>query len=149
MKRFLLGFVTAVIIGGGYLYSSGLLAPPWAGTQKGPAPAPAHQADAPSPQAGPPVEVAVYTVKPQKVVFTKDLAGRTSAYQVAEIRPQVTGIILKRMFTQGGIVKKGSSFIRLIPPLTRLHMNPRQQVWCVPRRMSKLWRPSLPDIAAW
>jgi membrane fusion protein (multidrug efflux system) len=115
MKRFLLGFVTAVIIGGGYLYSSGLLAPPWAGTQKGPAPAPAHQADAPSPQAGPPVEVAVYTVKPQEVVFTKDLAGRTSAYQVAEIRPQVTGIILKRMFTQGGIVKKGQQLYQIDP----------------------------------
>ena len=115
MKHFLLGFVTAVIIGGGYLYSSGLLAPPWAGTQKGQAPAPAQQADAQSPQAGPPVEVAVYTVKPQEVVFTKDLAGRTSAYQVAEIRPQVTGIILKRMFTQGSIVKKGQQLYQIDP----------------------------------
>ena len=115
MKHFLLGFVTAVIIGGGYLYSSGLLAPPWAGTQKSQAPAPAQQADAQSPQAGPPVEVAVYTVKPQEVVFTKDLAGRTSAYQVAEIRPQVTGIILKRMFTQGSIVKKGQQLYQIDP----------------------------------
>ena len=115
MKRFLLGFVTAVIIGGGYLYSSGLLAPPWAGEQKGQASAPAQQAGAQSAQAGPPVEVAVYTVKPQEVVFTKDLAGRTSAYQVAEIRPQVTGIILKRMFTQGSLVKKGQQLYQIDP----------------------------------
>jgi membrane fusion protein (multidrug efflux system) len=115
MKHFLLGFVTAVLIGAGYLYSSGLLAPPWAGTQKGPAPAPVQQADAQSSQAGPPVEVAVYTVKPQAVVFTKDLAGRTSAYQVAEIRPQVTGIILERMFTQGSIVKKGQQLYQIDP----------------------------------
>ncbi len=115
MKHFLLGFVTALLIGGGYLYSSGLLAPPWAGAQKGRAPAPAQQADAHSLQAGPPVEVAVYTVKLQEVVFTKDLAGRTSAYQVAEIRPQVTGIIFKRMFTQGSIVKKGQQLYQIDP----------------------------------
>ncbi len=115
MKHFLLGFVTALLIGGGYLYSSGLLAPPWAGAQKDQAPAPAQQADAQSLQAGPPVEVAVYTVNSQEVVFTKDLAGRTSAYQVAEIRPQVTGIILKRMFTQGSIVKKGQQLYQIDP----------------------------------
>lgn len=112
MKRFLLGFITAVIIGGGYLYSSGQLALPWAGEQKGQAQASATQAHA---QAGPPVEVAVYTVKPQEVVFTKDLAGRTSAYQVAEIRPQVTGIILKRMFTQGSLVTKGQQLYQIDP----------------------------------
>lgn len=112
MKRFLLGFVTAVLIGGGFLYFSGQLALPWAGEQKDQAPASASQAPA---QAGPPVEVAVYTVKPQEVVFTKDLAGRTSAYQVAEIRPQVTGIILKRMFTQGSLVTKGQQLYQIDP----------------------------------
>ncbi|MDX9962278.1 efflux RND transporter periplasmic adaptor subunit [Desulfobacter postgatei] len=112
MKRFLLGFITAVLIGGGFLYFSGQLALPWAGEQKDQAPASAPQTSA---QAGPPVEVAVYTVKPQEVVFTKDLAGRTSAYQVAEIRPQVTGIILKRMFTQGSLVTKGQQLYQIDP----------------------------------
>ena len=112
MKRFLLGFVTAVLIGGGFLYFSGQLALPWAGEPKDQAPASAPQATA---QAGPPVEVAVYTVKPQEVIFTKDLAGRTSAYQVAEIRPQVTGIILKRMFTQGSLVTKGQQLYQIDP----------------------------------
>jgi membrane fusion protein (multidrug efflux system) len=59
--------------------------------------------------------VAVYTVKPRQVVLTKDLAGRTSAYQVAEIRPQVTGIILKRMFTQGSLVNKGQQLYQIDP----------------------------------
>lgn len=113
MKRFLLGFVTAVLIGGGYLYYSGQLVLPWAKAQKGQVQA--QQTPAQPTQAGPPVEVAVYTVKPQEVVFTKDLAGRTSAYQVAEIRPQVTGIILKRMFTQGSLVKKGQQLYQIDP----------------------------------
>lgn len=115
MKRFLLGFTTAVLIGGGYLYFSGQLALPWAGTQKGQDPSQSEPAHAQSAQDRPPVEVAVYTVKPQEVVFTKDLAGRTSAYQVAEIRPQVTGIILKRMFTQGSLVKKGQQLYQIDP----------------------------------
>ena len=113
MKRFLLGFATALLIGGGYLYYSGQLILPWATAQKGQAET--QQTHAHSAQAAPPVEVAVYTVKPQEVVFTKDLAGRTSAYQVAEIRPQVTGIILKRMFTQGSIVKKGQQLYQIDP----------------------------------
>lgn len=115
MKRFLLGFVAAVIIGGGVLYFSGLLVIPWAGAQKDQAPSQSDQAHAQAAPARPPVEVAVYTVKPQEVVLTKDLAGRTSAYQVAEIRPQVTGIILKRMFTQGSIVKKGQQLYQIDP----------------------------------
>ncbi|WP_320041982.1 efflux RND transporter periplasmic adaptor subunit [uncultured Desulfobacter sp.] len=115
MKRFLLGFVTAVIIGGGYLFYSGQLSLPWAGAQKGQDPSQSEQANAQAAPARPPVEVAVYTVKPQEVVLTKDLAGRTSAFQVAEIRPQVTGIILKRMFTQGSIVKKGQQLYQIDP----------------------------------
>ena len=88
---------------------------PWAGAQKSQASPQPQQAHAQAAQARPPVEVAVYTVKPQEVVLTKDLAGRTSAYQVAEIRPQVTGIILKRMFTQGSLIKKGQQLYQIDP----------------------------------
>ncbi|EIM62539.1 efflux RND transporter periplasmic adaptor subunit [Desulfobacter postgatei] len=115
MKRFLLGFITAVLIGGGYLYFTGQLSLPWAGAKKSQASPQPQQTHAQSAQARPPVEVAVYTVKPQEVVLTKDLAGRTSAYQVAEIRPQVTGIILKRMFTQGSLVNKGQQLYQIDP----------------------------------
>jgi len=64
------------------------------------------------PQGGSP-EVAVVTVKPQRLVITTELAGRTSAYLVAEVRPQVGGIIQKRLFTEGSDVKAGQVLFRL------------------------------------
>ena len=52
-------------------------------------------------QAAPAVEVAVEIVTPQKVLYTTELAGRTSGFQIAEVRPQVSGIIQKRFFVEG------------------------------------------------
>lgn len=63
----------------------------------------------------PPAPVTVYTVKPENITFTKDLPGRTSAYQVAEIRPQVSGIILRRLFTEGSYVKAGQQLYQIDP----------------------------------
>ncbi|HQP25759.1 MAG TPA: hypothetical protein PLP16_11365, partial [Smithellaceae bacterium] len=51
-----------------------------------------------APQAGPP-EVSVVTMQPERVTITTELSGRTSAYLIAEVRPQVSGIIQKRLFT--------------------------------------------------
>ena len=45
----------------------------------------------------PPPEVAVVTVQPQQVLLTTELPGRTSAFLVAEIRPQVSGLIEERL----------------------------------------------------
>jgi len=59
-------------------------------------------------QPAPPVpEVATVTVRPQKVLLTAELPGRTAAFRVAEIRPQVSGLIRKRLFTEGADVKAG------------------------------------------
>jgi membrane fusion protein (multidrug efflux system) len=55
----------------------------------------------------PPPEVGVVTLHPQPVTITTDLPGRTMAYRIAEVRPQVSGVILKRLFIQGGEVKAG------------------------------------------
>lgn len=60
-------------------------------------------------------EVAIVTVKPEKVAITTELPGRTSAYLVAEVRPQVGGIIQKRLFTEGGDVKEGSVLYQIDP----------------------------------
>ncbi len=65
-------------------------------------------------QAGPP-EVAVVEVKPQRVSITTELPGRTSAYLVAEVRPQVGGIIQKRHFTEGADVKAGEVLYQIDP----------------------------------
>jgi membrane fusion protein (multidrug efflux system) len=64
----------------------------------------------------PPVpEVAVLTVRPEQVELTTELPGRTSAYRVAEIRPQVNGIVQKRMFNEGADVKAGQVLYQIDP----------------------------------
>lgn len=63
----------------------------------------------------PPTPVTVYTVASKEQIFTKDLPGRTSAYQVAEIRPQVSGIIKKRLFEEGSLVKAGQQLYQIDP----------------------------------
>ena len=64
------------------------------------------------PQGGPP-EVAVVTIQPKRLVITTELAGRTSANLVAEVRPQVGGIIQERLFTEGSDVKAGQVLFRI------------------------------------
>jgi len=60
-------------------------------------------------------EVAVVTVRPHKVVLTTELPGRTSAFRVAVIRPQVSGLIQKRLFTEGSDVKAGQALYQIDP----------------------------------
>jgi membrane fusion protein (multidrug efflux system) len=52
-------------------------------------------------------EVAVVAIQPQRVELTTELPGRTSPYRIAEIRPQVSGIVQKRLFQEGADVKAG------------------------------------------
>ncbi len=65
--------------------------------------------------APPPVEVAVVTIQPQQTVLTTELPGRTSAYLIAEIRPQVNGLIQKRLFTEGSDVNAGQVLYQIDP----------------------------------
>ena len=60
-------------------------------------------------------EVAVVTVSPERVVLTTELPGRTYAYLVAEIRPQVNGIIQKRLFEEGSDVRAGKVLYEIDP----------------------------------
>jgi membrane fusion protein (multidrug efflux system) len=60
-------------------------------------------------------EVAIVTVNPEWVMLTTELPGRTSAYFVAEIRPQVNGIIQKRLFEEGSDVKAGDVLYQIDP----------------------------------
>ena len=52
----------------------------------------------------PPPDVGVITLAPRAVAITDQLPGRTTAFRVAEVRPQVTGIVQKRMFVEGSEV---------------------------------------------
>jgi membrane fusion protein (multidrug efflux system) len=60
-------------------------------------------------------EVAIVTVQPERVVLTTELPGRTSAYFVAEIRPQVNGIVREVLFNEGSDVKAGSVLYQIDP----------------------------------
>jgi membrane fusion protein, multidrug efflux system len=68
-----------------------------------------------APPAPPPPLVKVTTVQPQSVSLTTELPGRTVAYRVAEIRPQVSGVILKRTFIEGSDVKLGQQLYQIDP----------------------------------
>jgi len=60
-------------------------------------------------------EVSVQVVAPERVALSTELPGRTSAYLVAEIRPQVSGLILKRLFQEGSDVRAGSTLYQIDP----------------------------------
>ncbi|MAW81942.1 MAG: efflux transporter periplasmic adaptor subunit [Parvularcula sp.] len=65
--------------------------------------------------APPPPEVAVVTVKVQPADLSVTLPGRTTAYRVAEVRPQVSGIILERKFEEGASVAAGQPLYFIDP----------------------------------
>jgi len=60
-------------------------------------------------------QVSVVTLKPQAVALSNDLPGRTSAYRLAEVRPQVDGIVLKRLFQEGADIKAGQQLYQIDP----------------------------------
>lgn len=68
----------------------------------------------PPPAPGTPT-VGVVQVQPQRVVLTTQLPGRTSAYLVAEVRPQVGGIVKARTFKEGSDVKAGQPLYQIDP----------------------------------
>ena len=76
-------------------------------------------------QSGPPPvpQVGTVTIEPQSVELTTELPGRTSAYQVADIRPQVNGIIQKRLFKEGSDVKTGQQLYQIDPALFQVKYN--------------------------
>jgi len=73
------------------------------GTQPGPPPVP------------PVPEVAVVTVEPQKITLTTELPGRTAPFLIAEIRPQVSGLLLKRLFQEGSDIRSGEVLYQIDP----------------------------------
>lgn len=60
-------------------------------------------------------QVTVFVVKSAPLAVTTELPGRTDAFRVAEVRPQVSGIILRRNFVEGSDVKAGDSLYQIDP----------------------------------
>jgi len=69
------------------------------------------------------VQVGVYTIKEQSLTLTTTLPGRTSAYREAEVRPQVDGIVQKRLFKEGAQVKKGEQLYQIDDAIYRAEYN--------------------------
>ena len=67
-------------------------------------------AEAPAPKAA---EVGIITVQPTAQSLMAELPGRTSAFMMADIRPQANGIVEKRLFTEGALVKPGQVLYQL------------------------------------
>ncbi len=63
----------------------------------------------------PPPAVGFVVIKEQPVALTAELPGRTDPYAVSDVRPQVSGIILHRLFTEGSMVKAGQPLYQIDP----------------------------------
>lgn len=69
----------------------------------------------PPPGARGPAEVGVFLVKPESVSVVTELPGRTVAWRVAQVRPQVGGVIQKRLYTEGAQVAAGQQLYQIDP----------------------------------
>lgn len=67
----------------------------------------------------PPQEVGIITLAPQRAEIVTELPGRTTAWRVAEVRPQVDGIVLKRLFVEGADVQAGQQLYQIDPATYR------------------------------
>lgn len=63
----------------------------------------------------PPPQVSVVTVQPSSVPLTKDLVGRLSAFRSADVLARVSGLLLKRVYTEGSDVKQGQLMFQIDP----------------------------------
>lgn len=61
----------------------------------------------------PPTEVGVMVAQPQSVEQTVELSGRTTAFEISEVRPQTSGVVLKRLFTEGSYVREGQALYEI------------------------------------
>lgn len=76
-----------------------------------------------APPAPPTPAVTVATLQPETVTLTRELPGRTTPYLVAEVRPQVTGIVQEQLFAEGSIVEAGQPLYQLDDATYRAQYN--------------------------
>ena len=101
------------------------------------------QKDAGQKPSSAPPEVGVITVAPQRVALTIELPGRTAPHLIAEVRPQVNGIIQKRLFTEGTDVKAGQLLYQIDPASYQAAYDSaraslaRAEANCIPARLKE------------
>lgn len=77
-------------------------------------------------QQRPPAQVGYIVAAPSAVPLQVTLGGRTVAFETSEVRPQVSGVIVKRYFTEGGYVRAGQPLFQIDPSLYRAAVNQAQ-----------------------
>lgn len=78
---------------------------------------------APGEGGGAPPQVGFVVVQPTDVALVSTLPGRTVAFQSSEVRPQVSGVIQRRLFEEGAIVRRGQPLYQIDPSLYRAAVN--------------------------
>ena len=73
-----------------------------------------------------PTTVGYVVVQPTSAAMVTELAARTSAFESSDVRPQVNGIIRRRFFTEGSLVKRGQPLYEIDPRLYRAAVNEAQ-----------------------
>ena len=68
-------------------------------------------------------EVNVITLQPQRIMLTTEVPGHTAAFAWAQVRPQVTGTILRRQFEEGADVRAGQVLYEIDPMPYRVAFN--------------------------
>ena len=66
---------------------------------------------------GGPTQVGFVVVEPGSAPIQQQLSGRVAAYQVSEVRPQVSGVIVRRMFREGSVVRQGQTLYQIDPSI--------------------------------
>lgn len=72
---------------------------------------------------GPPTEVGFVVVQSTSAPITAELSGRTAAFESSDVRPQVSGIVRRRFFTEGALVRQGQPLYEIDPSLYRAALN--------------------------
>lgn len=71
----------------------------------------------------PPPQVGIVVIHPKAAALTAELPGRTAPYRISDVRPQVSGIVLKRLFIEGSEVKAGQPLYQIDPAPYRATYN--------------------------
>jgi len=82
-----------------------------------------QESSAAAPKAAPVQEVAVVTLQAQPVTLHRELSGRTHPFLIAEVRPQVSGLVKERLFTEGALVEEGQPLYQLDNALYLAELN--------------------------
>lgn len=93
------------------------------------------------PAAATPPQVGVVTLKSQPVTLLTQLPGRTSAVKTAEVRPQVSGVIEKLLFTEGGEVKAGQPLYQIDPATYKAAYDKALATWQNDASVAKRYQP--------